>query len=643
MIGDGNLRTLVDDLTELLDSNDMYVTDGTLNKDLVVRAALSLDEGLLELLIGHDRLKKEFFSEAGKVLAFDKVKFQKFVLNKGFLPDSYTQFRVNIGLAVHDRYLNDTNDVFLNWPYKDCVLEGGQDTEDASRDEKFWNKSIAPDEISNLLKPKALGNIQFFGKAISTENLSTKALESNIALKGNNLLGLHSLKVNYGGKVDIIYIDPPYYFKTLKASDTFAYNSNFKLSTWLTFMQNRLEVAKDLLSSSGVIYISISEDGMNHLKLLCDEVFGADRFITTFIWKKRAGGGNDSEGIAVDHEYILCYGNVSGFKKLPFTEEQLKSYKHVDSKVETHGPYSLKNLHDSSLQDSKGLHFDIECPDGSILLGKNHQWKCNKETFDERLDDDRIVFSQANGKWRVEYKIYLYENKGKLLYDDEGNLVHKGIIPNALLENVGLNSQGTRDLKKLFPESKNLFRNPKPVSLVAHLIKIVDNKNATVLDFFAGSGTTAHATMEVNKHDGGKRKFILLEQMDYFDDLTCERIRRASEKFEYHVEFIRAELVPVNQVYINKILKAAETSELLDIWQEIQTKGFISYRVSELGELNKQKLPSLDTTVLKQFLVDALDQNMLYLAATEVEDVDFSLSPGVIDFNKSFYEGYLNA
>ena len=529
------MHSLIDDLTALLATEPSYIIDGKVAKDIIVESALNLDTTLLDLLASDQMMAKQFFKKTKDYLIFDKVKFQKFILNKDFLPDSYTQFQIKIGLSTEEDYIKDDDRVVLNWPYKDCVLEGGQDSEDTKRSEIFWNETLAPDEITRLLKPKVLSGVQKFDeKGVKVKKIDLSE-NNNLIIKGNNLLALHTLKSRYGSRVDVIYIDPPYYFDENKASDTFSYNSNFKLSTWLTFMKNRLEISRKLLSPKGVIFISTNDEGVYYLKMLCDEVFGNDKYITNFIWKKRSGGGNDSEGVAMDHEYILCYGNVAGLRKLEFNDEQLKKYEFEDSKIATHGPYSLKNLHDSSLQDSKGLHHDIVCPDGSILSGKDYQWKCNKETFDERYEDDRIVFQQdKNGKWRVQYKIYLYENKGQLIYDENGKIIQKGIIPNAMLDSVASNSDGTKDLKNLFPEVKKVFSYPKPVKLIKHLLKIVDNKNAIVLDFFAGSGTTAHATLDLNKEDGGNRLFVLIEQMDYIETLTVERMKRATKHFNFN-------------------------------------------------------------------------------------------------------------
>ena len=633
----------MNDLITLLAGEPSFVINGKISKDVVVESALALDKTLLDLLTSDKEISKHFFKKSNNYLIFDKIKFQKFVLNKDFLPDNYTQFQINIGLATDDYYIKDDDRVVLNWPYKDCLLEGGQDSEDSKRSEVFWNEILAPNEITRLLKPKALTKIEKLGHEVDKATKIDLADNNNLIIKGNNLLALHTLKSRYGAKVDVIYIDPPYYFDETKGSDTFSYNSNFKLSTWLTFMKNRLEIARKLLSKKGVLFFSTNDEGVYHLKLICDEIFGTDKYITNFIWKKRAGGGNDSEGVAMDHEYILCYGNIEGLKKLEFNEEQLKKYKYQDSKFATHGPYSLKNLHDSSLQDSKGLHHDIECPDGSILLGKDYQWKCNKETFEERKADDRIVFTQdKNGKWRVEYKIYLYENKGQLIYDENGKIIHKGIIPNALLENVASNSDGTKDLKILFPETKKVFSYPKPVKLIKHLLKIVDNKNAIVLDFFAGSGTTAHATLELNKDDGGRRLFVLVEQLDYVTTLTAERVKRAIKHYNFENCFIYAELAELNEVFVKKIKQSSTKPQLLAVWNSMLEKSFISYRFVGLKTINESYLENLEISDLKKLLLEVLDMNMLYVPLSEIEDADFKFDKKEIEFNKQFFGEDLN-
>lgn len=250
-----NNNSLFVELEKLLRMESAYCTeDGVLLKNAIVEAALALRPELIAKLLTHDGLKRNFFTEVEGVLVFDKVRFQKFVMNKRFLPDSYTSFKNKVGLTTEDGdFLSESREVVLSWPYKDCVLEGGQTKEDAKRNEVFWNEILAPDEINRLTEPKVLTNFKRYD-ADGEHEVDGISMEDNLIIKGNNLLALHSLKKKYVNKVKMIFIDPPYYFIDTKPSDTFSYNSNFKLSSWLVFMRNRLDVAYKLLTSE-VFYI----------------------------------------------------------------------------------------------------------------------------------------------------------------------------------------------------------------------------------------------------------------------------------------------------------------------------------------------------------------------------------------------------
>jgi adenine-specific DNA-methyltransferase len=246
-----------------------------------------MDVGLIKLLLKNNSIKKHFFTEVAGVLVFDKIKFQKFVSNKEFLPDSYTSFKNKIGL-VNDRgeYLDDGREVVLVWPYKDCVLEGGQTKEDQKRDEIFWNETLAPDEIDRLLAPKVLTGWKRYDSKGAHELTGKDKIDfknENLIIRGNNLLALHSIYKKYAGKVKLIYIDPPYN----TGSDDFNYNDSFNHSTWLTFMKNRLNIARDLLRDDGCIFIQIDFNEQAYLKVLCDSVFGHDNFVNQIVWKRR--------------------------------------------------------------------------------------------------------------------------------------------------------------------------------------------------------------------------------------------------------------------------------------------------------------------------------------------------------------------
>ena len=281
-----NNLSLFHELEQLLRNESAYCSeDGILLKNAIVEAALALRPSLIKLLLSHNGLKHNFFTEIDGVLVFDKIKFQKFVMNKRFLPDSYTSFKNKIGLTNEDGdYISDSREVVLSWPYKDCVLEGGQTKEDAKRNEVFWNEILAPDEINRLTEPKALTAFRRFD-AEGEHEVSEVSMQDNFIIKGNNLLALHTFKKKYCGKVNVICIDPPYYFTKAKDNDSFNYNLNFRLSTWLTFMHNRLTVAKELLAPGGVIFCHIKEDAIHWLKVLMEDVFKVENFVETFIWK----------------------------------------------------------------------------------------------------------------------------------------------------------------------------------------------------------------------------------------------------------------------------------------------------------------------------------------------------------------------
>jgi adenine-specific DNA-methyltransferase len=262
------MQNLLDELKDLLQQDERLVVEGKLLKNKIIELGLQLDPSLIKMLLSNPSIKKHFFQDVEGILVFDKIKFQKFVSNKAFLPDSYTSFKNKIGLTIDDEYLAESKEVVLAWPYKDCVLEGGQTKEDAKRDEIFWNEILAPDEIDRLLDPKVLTNFKKYDKD-GEHPVTDISLQDNFIIKGNNLLALHSLKKVYANKIKLIYIDPVYNREDDKS--TF-YNDNFNHSTWLTFMKNRLEIAYNLLKPDGILFISIDDNEQAYLKVLCDSL-----------------------------------------------------------------------------------------------------------------------------------------------------------------------------------------------------------------------------------------------------------------------------------------------------------------------------------------------------------------------------------
>jgi len=366
--------------------------------------------------------------------------------------------------------------------------------------------------------------------------LSDISINDNIIIKGDNLDVLQILLPFYRNKIKLICIDPPYN----TGGNKFNYNDNSTHDAWLNFMEERLKLAREFLSNDGIIYIHCDDRENAYLKILCDNIFGRDKFVTNLIWRKKAGGANDSQDIAIEHEYSLAYRkNQNGIFKIPLNDNTLASYKYIDDKIDTFGKYKLKALNDPSLSDSPGLHYDIECPDGTMLKANEHQWKCNEDTFLKRLNDDRIAFKKKKNTWKVYYKIYLNEERGVLNIDTNGNSFPRGRNLSSILYNVALNKDGNNDIKNLFDNDKP-FSYPKPVKLLKLLIQSASKPGDIVMDFFAGSGTTGQAVLELNKKEE-KRSFILIEIMDFIKDITVERLKRSLIKYNSDESFIYCE------------------------------------------------------------------------------------------------------
>ena len=274
------MNSLYSTLIEVLKQNaDFFSESGELLRNAVYEAAMKMDSSLIKLLIDNETTKKRFFTNVDGVLVFDKVGFGWVINNKEFLPDSYTRFKNKIGLVDESgSFISSSDNVELVFPYKDCVLEGGQTKEDQKRSEIFYNEMLAPNEVDRLLYPKVLTNAKKYSSN-KEEKLTSFSDNENLIIKGNNLLGLATISKRFAGVIKCVFIDPPYYFVNNKPSDTFSYNSNFKLSSWLVFMKNRLEIARDLLSDDGILYMSISDEGAHYLKVLTDGVFKIENFI----------------------------------------------------------------------------------------------------------------------------------------------------------------------------------------------------------------------------------------------------------------------------------------------------------------------------------------------------------------------------
>lgn len=313
------MERLNDILVNLLKTDSRYFTDeGELLKNAVYEDAMKMDSSLIKLLLSDDTCKARFFTEVDGVLVFDKVGFGWVINNRQFLPDSYTRFKNKIGLTDgNGDFISSTNDVVLSFPYKDCVLEGGQSKEDQKREEVFYNETLAPEEVDRLLYPKVFTGAKRYTKDGVEDNITFNE-NDNLIIKGNNLLAIASLLKKYEGKVKLIYIDPPYN----TGSDTFGYNDKFNRSAWLTFMKNRLEIAKKLLSSDGAIYMQLDYHQVHYAKILMDEIFGEDNFQREIIWRIGWLSGYKT----IDKNWIRNHDTILFYSKNPTNLNFIKHY-----------------------------------------------------------------------------------------------------------------------------------------------------------------------------------------------------------------------------------------------------------------------------------------------------------------------------
>jgi adenine-specific DNA-methyltransferase len=617
----------------------------TLLKDLIDK----LDEKLIELLLSEKETKEKFFIKVKDVFVFKQNEL-KFFIDENKLDNSYTQYQNKIGLRIGNKLLSERDEVVLDWPFKDCVLEGGMTKEDQKRNEIFFNEVLAKDEIDRLFNPKALVNWKRYTtkgeeriKEIKRDKDGT--IRENLIIKGNNLLALHSLKEQFSGKLKLIYIDPPY--NTEGESNTFAYNNNFNHSSWLTFIKNRLDVAKNLLNEEGVIVIAIDDYEQARLKVLCDEVFGRENFIGTVVVQSNPRGRTTNTHFATCHEYAMFYAKDIDYISLNFlklTKQQKLNFDKKDELGEyrllpfrrsggTSTPEERPNSYYPIYYDEQKDIFSLEKKAGFIeifpidKLGKKRVWRQIRPSFLEAVKRKDIVCKKTNGNYVIYMKDRIKEGrKVKTIWADS---------------KYDASANGTMLLKNIFSGEK-VFSYPKSIYTVKDTVDIVTERggNDIVLDFFAGSGTTAHAVLELNKEDSGNRRFILCEQMHYINAVTKERVKKVIENNGCG-DFVYLELAKWNQEAKEKILKSKSLTELEKLFDELYERYFLNYNVKtkEFKEkiLKEEGFINLSLDEQKKLFVEMLDMNQMYVNFSERADKKYNLSEKDIKLSEEFY------
>lgn len=629
------MANFFDTLVEVLKQDARFFTgDGSLLRNKVYESAMNMDSGLIGLLLSNEDTKVRFFVDVNGTYVFDKVGFGWVVNNRQFLPDSYTRFKNRIGLTdSRGDLISQSNNVVLSFPYKDCVLEGGQTKDDQKRNEIFYNETLAPDEVDRLLYPKVLVGAKRYTESGIEVNVTFDDGD-NLIIKGNNLLSITSLLKRYEGRVKCICIDPPYN----KGTDEFGYNDNFNHSTWLVFMKTRLQVSQRLLSQNGTIFIFCDDIEQAYLRILADEIFGRESFIQTIIWKNCDNSNNDAKQFSQDHNYILVYSKNPKWEsiKLDRTAEQSKHYKNPDN--DPRGPWFDGNPVNSP-NPRPNLTYTITAPNGNIINPPANGWRWDKKELQRRMETGEIRFNADNTN--IIRRTYLNEQGGlppSSLWD-----ICEGFMWTDI-EDTGHTRQAKYEQKKLYPgiNTSDLFKTPKPEKVIEKILRIATFEGDLVIDFFGGSGTTGAVAHKMN------RQYILCEQMDYIDTFITARMKKVVEGDQGGVSkavdwrgggsFVYCELAKCNQFFVERIMVAKDDSELALIWHEMKATGYISHYINpkEIDE-NADDFKSLSFDDRKRLFIELLDKNMLYVNLCDLDDEEYAISDDDKTFTRSFY------
>lgn len=638
-----------DEVLEVLRQDERFFSqEGTLLKNALYEAAMKMDLDLIKLLYNNTVTKERFFTDVDGIAVFDKVEFGWVVNNREFFPDSYTRYKNKIGLTNSGGALiSGSDNVELVFPYKECVLEGGQTKEDQHRDEIFYNVTLAPDEVDRLLYPKVISNAKRYSAA-GCEDEVTIVEDDNLVIKGNNLLTLSSLSKRYANKVRMVYWDVPYN----TGSDSFGYNDKFSRSSWLLFMKNRVEKVLPMITDNGgVLLIQCSFHQYSYLKVLLDEIIG--NYVMTFnVLVRHPGRTLTSDKDFNDViEYILVYSKRPNFK-MPKMEEE----KSVDDYQ-----WAVTEL-------SEGTPIEFDGRKGRVFLPDEYELKKvgpARENFKIMTVRGSIKEKVSSGRFYVKYLQPLQDSyPAKTLFKVDGigddmydyryfYLPPEGNKNGAYLQGMPTSSNVTY---KPYPnfldfvQSYNIvndegnveFRNgKKPEDLLAFLMDIFTVEGDLVLDAFGGSGTTAAVALKMN------RRFIICEQMDYIENVTVRRIHGVLKgeendllpecEYDGHGSFIYFELAKSNQIFVERIVSAAEEN-IISIWEDMLSTGFISYRINPKDiDPESEDFAELTLDEKKKLLLELLDLNQLYVNYCDIDDETFRISEYDKKITKEFY------
>lgn len=680
------LKTKINDAIKhvLQQFGDKYFIEDVVNKSKVIQDLDGYDAPLLESFISNETIKKNFTIDiAGNIVMQTNKLIELFEADE-YWQDSYTKYSKKIGLTAGGKFIDESTDVVLDFPYKDTVLKASMSKEDTDKDdlrpdEPFLNEVIAKEEIDVLLDEKILVNAKKYDEN-GVHDINSFDEDDNLIMKGNNLLALHTLKEKYAGKVKMIYIDPPYN----TGNDSFHYNDQFNRSTWLTFMQGRLEIARELLVGDGAIFVQCDDGEQAYLKILMDNIFGQENFKNMITIKAKVAGVSGShQGKSLQNncEYILMYSkDTENFllEKSPQKEQELMQY------IEQLKSDGISWKYVQVLTNPGTRQFVGETVDGSgnpikmfehknaktLNISKLAKEKYNndiKRAYYENIDK---IFDTTNAQSSIRQRVmdsmnsteditsidYIPtsgRNKGKItsLYykgpkrrlftwlkdityiNKDGEVVRK--------ENSG-NLWDDLQYNNINKEGNVSFNNgKKPEGLIKRIIEMSTIKNDLVLDFFMGSSTTQAVAHKMN------RRYIGIEQMDYINTVSVPRLQKVIEgeqggiskdvEWQGGGSFVYVELMEKNRGFLASVQNAKTTVELQDVFTFMLEEAEIDFRIDL--ETVKETLFEKSLHDQKKTLVQIIDKNQLYYNYAEMDDENVRdlIDDNDYSFNKNFY------
>lgn len=580
----------------------------------------------------------------------------------------YTNFGNKIGLFSNKtgNFICNSPEVVLNFPFKDTVLEAGMTKEDAGREERFLHIEMDAKDIDTLEDPKVLTNFKYIdqsGEHILDENSDIEffdesgELKQNLLIKGNNLLALYTLREKLAGQVKLIYIDPPYN----TGNDSFKYNDSFNHSSWLTFMRNRLQIAREFLSCNGSIWIQCDDSEQAYLKVLCDEVFGLDNFVNCIsvnmsnMSGQKVNNAINGRKFPKIKEYIILYAKNRKHLILNIPKSQKEQWDDEYNKI----------IPEWQIDDFKLFNSDIDRANRQIAKYHvesltDYCKKNNIELTDEWKFDNayRIFATKPNKSLLAQAKKNHYDTEAFFIKNASGD--NKLIICNfnrntdtARLELVSAGSNGSSYLGDVWSDISTvggvaqeggvvLKNGKKPEKLLRRIIECASCQGDIVIDYHLGSGTTAAVAHKLKRH------WIGIEQMDYINTLSKKRLQSVvdgeqtgiskSVNWQGGGSFVYFELKKYNQDFVDRIMEAITIPELEEIYQDMQKNAFLKFFFDKKEFEKDENFRSLSLDERKQKLVDILDENQFYLNYAEMNDAKYHVSDAEKVLTDRFYQ-----